>query len=86
MIYITTTDWKKEFERQDERLSYLLNHYCNLSKTNYTMEVMTSEIDRCQEQLYYGVVKDDIGAIIKDTDLSPKDKLEEIQNYLDSLL
>lgn len=86
MIHITTTDWKKKFEWQDDRLSELLNRYCNLSKTNYAMSVMTSEIDRCQEQLYYGVVKDDIEAILNDTDLSAEDKLTEVQSYLNSLL
>ena len=86
MIYITTTDWKKEYERQDARLSLLLNHYANLSKTNYTMEVMTSEIDRCQEKTYYGVVQDDINDILADTDLSTEDKLLKVQSYLDNLL
>lgn len=86
MIHITTTDWKKKFEWQDDRLSQLLGRYANLSKTNYTMEVMTSEIDRCQEQTYYGVVKDDIEDILKCSDLSPEDKLIEVKSYLTNLL
>ena len=86
MIYITTTDWKKKFEWQDDRLSQLLDRYANLSKTNYAMSVMTSEIDRCQEQVYYGVVKDDIEAILNEIGLSPEDKLVEVQSYLTNLI
>lgn len=85
MIYITTTNYKEEFIRTAEKLRGLLNYYANLSKIEYSLECMIKDIDKNQEQLYYGIVIDDILAILNQKG-PPKYTLSDVRDYIDNLL
>lgn len=66
-------------------LSTVSSNLCDLSKSTYDAQVYISEIQKHQEQINNSITKDEIDAIINDSNMDDKEKLEAIKEYIDSL-
>lgn len=76
---------KKRFEYYDEmedRFIKVLDCATlgNMSKSNYTLDIMLAEINDKQQEFHYGIVKDDIQQLIND-----KGTMEDVQDYINNL-
>jgi hypothetical protein len=83
LYYIKRTLWKvKDYDRLEHDYCCVLDHATNsrMSKPNYELNTIYSEIDDSQMQNYYGVVRDDINMLIeKGADIT------EIKEYINNL-
>lgn len=86
MIYITFTNYKKWYERQDKLLSGILSYYSNKSKTTDSLESIIRDIEEHELKLYYTAFKEDVDVIASRKDLSAEQKLEYIQSYIKKML
>lgn len=86
MIYITFTNYKKWYERQDKLLSGILNYYSNKSSTTDSIDSIIRDIDEQDLKLYYTAFKEDVDFIVSREDLSAEEKLQRIQDYIKRML
>ena len=72
-----------EKERLEHDYACVLDHATGgrMSKTNYYLNDIYSEINKAQQENIQGLIRDDIYSIIEDTN-NNKDTLDEIKKYL----
>lgn len=88
VYYIRSILWKiEDYDRISHDYACVLDQAtCSaMSKTNYLLPDIYTQIDQAQSKLHYGIVKSDITDIIQDRDMTNQGKLEEIKKYLDNL-
>lgn len=82
-LSISRTLWKiKDYDRIESDYSSVLCHatLSRMSKTNYQLQSVYSVIDEAQQDIHYGIIKEDLSGIIEGGGT-----LEDVKEYLRGL-
>ncbi len=78
----------KDYDRMEYDYSCVLCHATDskMSKTNYLLKDIYSQIDDAQAKIHYDIVKSDIEDILKQKGLTDYGRVDEIKKYLKELI